>query len=402
MLQKNWQDLIKPEKLVTEAGVDASRTATIVAEPLERGFGLTLGNALRRVLLSSLQGAAVTSIKIDNVLHEFSSIPGVREDVVDIVLNIKAMAVKMQGDRPQRLYLRAVGPGEVTAGMIELPGDVQIMDPKHLICTLDDGASISMELMVATGKGYSAVLGRNLPRRLGNPVPANEADEALLAKQRDMLLAARAKRAAPTRDDRVMADWNGMAIAAIARAGKIFDKPEWIAAATTAFDGIINGNRFVNDDGDKDNTDPKTPPKIDEDFLDGHDNDGDGLVDCRDPDCLTGGNCGIVMVPPRMENTLALCSDGGDNDGNGYKRILFVDGSGERKAIYLGKMPVKAAEKIMVLVEALNAASITNIAINNSHADASICEPTMRAFTKYSSLWMITKNASEAMAAGSE
>src|ERR1700687_1610116 len=154
VLQKNWQDLIKPEKLVTEAGVDSGRTATIVAEPLERGFGQTLGNSLRRVLLSSLQGAAVTSIKIDNVLHEFSSIPGVREDVVDIVLNIKAMAVKMQGDRPQRLYLRAVGPGEVTAGMIELPGDVQIMDAKHLICTLDDGASISMELMVATGKGY--------------------------------------------------------------------------------------------------------------------------------------------------------------------------------------------------------------------------------------------------------
>jgi DNA-directed RNA polymerase subunit alpha len=150
VLQKNWQDLIKPEKLVTEAGVDPGRVATIVAEPLERGFGLTLGNALRRVLLSSLQGAAVTSIKIDNVLHEFSSIPGVREDVVDIVLNIKAMAVKMQGDRPQRLYLRAVGPGEVTAGMIELPGDVQIMDAKHLICTLDDGASISMELMVAS------------------------------------------------------------------------------------------------------------------------------------------------------------------------------------------------------------------------------------------------------------
>ena len=129
MLQKNWQDLIKPEKLVTEAGVDSGRTATIVAEPLERGFGLTLGNALRRVLLSSLQGAAVTSIKIDNVLHEFSSIPGVREDVVDIVLNIKAMAVKMQGDRPQRRDRRAVGPGEVTAGMIEVPGDVQIMDP---------------------------------------------------------------------------------------------------------------------------------------------------------------------------------------------------------------------------------------------------------------------------------
>ena len=100
MLQKNWQDLIKPEKLVTEAGVDAGRTATIVAEPLERGFGLTLGNALRRVLLSSLQGAAVTSIKIDDVLHEFSSIPGVREDVIDIVLNIKAMAREDAGRPP--------------------------------------------------------------------------------------------------------------------------------------------------------------------------------------------------------------------------------------------------------------------------------------------------------------
>src|SRR5437868_11123940 len=151
---RNWQELKKPNSLEIKASGDPKRKSTFVAEPLERGFGLTLGNALRRVLLSSLQGAAVTSIKIDNVLHEFSSIPGVREDVVDIVLNIKAMAVKMQGDRAQRLYLRAVGPGEVTAGMIELPGDVQIMDPKHLICTLDDGASISMELMVATGKGY--------------------------------------------------------------------------------------------------------------------------------------------------------------------------------------------------------------------------------------------------------
>ncbi|MBV9834134.1 MAG: DNA-directed RNA polymerase subunit alpha [Alphaproteobacteria bacterium] len=154
MLQKNWQELIKPNKLQVEAGSDAMRVATIVAEPLERGFGLTLGNALRRVLLSSLQGAAVTSIKIDGVLHEFSSIPGVREDVTDIVLNIKSMAVKMQSDRAHRLILRATGPGEVTAGMIETTGDIQIMDPKHLICTLDDGASLHMELTVSTGKGY--------------------------------------------------------------------------------------------------------------------------------------------------------------------------------------------------------------------------------------------------------
>ena len=154
MIQKNWQELIKPNKV--EFSSSGRTKASLVAEPLERGFGLTLGNALRRVLLSSLQGAAVTAIQIDGVVHEFSSLEGVREDVVDIVLNIKAMAVKMQGDRPQRLYLRAVGPGEVTAGMIELPGDVQIMDPKHLICTLDDGASVRMELTVQNGKGYVA------------------------------------------------------------------------------------------------------------------------------------------------------------------------------------------------------------------------------------------------------
>src|SRR5687767_2274674 len=153
-IQKNWQELIRPNKLAVSAGSDAMRVATVVAEPLERGFGLTLGNALRRVLLSSLQGAAVTSIKIDGVLHEFSSIPGVREDVTDIVLNIKSMAVKMQSDRAHRLILRATGPGEVTAGMVETTGDIQIMDHKHLICTLDDGASLHMELTVSTGKGY--------------------------------------------------------------------------------------------------------------------------------------------------------------------------------------------------------------------------------------------------------
>ncbi|HKN41559.1 MAG TPA: DNA-directed RNA polymerase subunit alpha, partial [Sphingomicrobium sp.] len=153
-IQKNWQELIRPNKLQITPGADATRFATVVAEPLERGFGQTLGNALRRILLSSMVGYAPTEAQITGVVHEYSTVDGVREDVVDIVLNIKAMAVKMQGDRPQRLYLRAVGPGEVTAGMIELPGDVQIMDPKHLICTLDDGASISMELMVATGKGY--------------------------------------------------------------------------------------------------------------------------------------------------------------------------------------------------------------------------------------------------------
>ena len=154
MIHKNWTDLIKPNKLVVEPGVDAGRSATVVAEPLERGFGLTLGNALRRVLLSSLQGAAVTSIKIDGVLHEFSSIPGVREDVTDIVLNIKAMALKMHGDGPKRMMLDAKGPGEITAKMIEAGHDIDIMDPNLVICTLDAGAHIKMELTVETGKGY--------------------------------------------------------------------------------------------------------------------------------------------------------------------------------------------------------------------------------------------------------
>ncbi|MBM3570836.1 MAG: DNA-directed RNA polymerase subunit alpha [Alphaproteobacteria bacterium] len=154
MIQKNWQALIKPNKLNVESGDDPKRIATVVAEPLERGFGMTLGNALRRVLLSSLQGAAVTSLQIEGVLHEFSSIPGVREDVTDIVLNIKAMSLRMHGDGQKRIRLNATGPGEVTAGMIEAGHDIDIMNPDLVICTLDQGAKIAMEMTVEAGKGY--------------------------------------------------------------------------------------------------------------------------------------------------------------------------------------------------------------------------------------------------------
>jgi DNA-directed RNA polymerase subunit alpha len=115
-----------------------------------------LGNALRRVLLSSLQGAAVTSVQIEGVLHEFSSLPGVLEDITDIVLNIKGIGLRMHGDGPKRMRLRATGPGEVRAQMIELPHDIEIMNPDHLICTLDSGAKIAMEMTVETGKGYVA------------------------------------------------------------------------------------------------------------------------------------------------------------------------------------------------------------------------------------------------------
>ena len=151
---KNWQELKKPNGLEKKAGGDPKRKATFVAEPLERGFGLTLGNALRRVLLSSLQGAAVTSIKIENVLHEFSSLAGVREDVTDIVLNVKQIALKMQGEGPKRLQLSATGPAAVKAGDIAVSGDIEVMNPDLILCHLDDGATLNMELTADTGKGY--------------------------------------------------------------------------------------------------------------------------------------------------------------------------------------------------------------------------------------------------------
>ncbi|MBL8583444.1 MAG: DNA-directed RNA polymerase subunit alpha [Rhizobiaceae bacterium] len=152
MIQKNWQELIKPNKV--EFSSKGKTLTTLVAEPLERGFGLTLGNALRRVLLSSLRGAAVTAVQIDGVLHEFSSIGGVREDVTDIVLNIKEIAIKMEGDGPKRMVVRKQGPGPVKAGDIQTVGDIEILNPDHIICTLDDGAEIRMEFTVDTGKGY--------------------------------------------------------------------------------------------------------------------------------------------------------------------------------------------------------------------------------------------------------
>ncbi|MEO1067440.1 MAG: DNA-directed RNA polymerase subunit alpha, partial [Pseudomonadota bacterium] len=154
MISKNWQELIKPTKLNINPGFEETRMATVVAEPLERGFGLTLGNALRRVLLSSLQGTAVTAVQIDGVLHEFSSIAGVREDVTDIVLNIKEIAIRMESEGPQRMVIRKEGPGVVTAGDINVVGDIEVLNPDHVICTLDEGAEIRMEFTVNTGKGY--------------------------------------------------------------------------------------------------------------------------------------------------------------------------------------------------------------------------------------------------------
>ncbi|MFL6734481.1 MAG: DNA-directed RNA polymerase subunit alpha [Sphingomicrobium sp.] len=162
---KNWQELKKPNSLERKPGTDSRRKAAFVAEPLERGFGMTLGNSLRRVLLSSLQGAAVTSIKIEGVLHEFSSLTGVREDVTDIVLNVKQIALKMEGEGPKRLQLSATGPAEVTAGMIATTGDIEVTNPDLVICHLDDGATLNMELTADIGKGY-------VPASANRPVDA--------------------------------------------------------------------------------------------------------------------------------------------------------------------------------------------------------------------------------------
>lgn len=154
MIQKNWQELIRPNKIEMVPGHDPKRQAKVIAEPLERGFGYTMGNSLRRVLLSSLQGAAVTSVQIDGVLHEFSSISGVREDVTDIVLNIKNLSVAMHSEGPKRVVLHAVGPGAITAGQITETADVEILNKDLVLMHLDDGAEVRMELTVNTGKGY--------------------------------------------------------------------------------------------------------------------------------------------------------------------------------------------------------------------------------------------------------
>lgn len=154
MLQKNWQALIKPGKIGVNYLDQSLREAEVVAEPLERGYGTTLGNALRRVLLSSLQGAAITSVKVEGVLHEFSTVPGVKEDMTDIVLNLKNVPVRLHAETSKTVRINVVGPKVVTAADIQCTSDVEVLDPEAIICNLDDGAKLNMELVVSMGKGY--------------------------------------------------------------------------------------------------------------------------------------------------------------------------------------------------------------------------------------------------------
>ena len=154
IIDKNWKSLIKPSKLSIKSSEDKS-VFTLIAEPLEKGYALTIGNALRRILLSSLQGAAITAIQIDGVLHEFSSIKGVREDVTDIVLNLKSLPLKIMSDGPKKLILDVTGPGEIKAKDIQPNPEVTILNPDLVICHLDENTKFHMELIANTGKGYS-------------------------------------------------------------------------------------------------------------------------------------------------------------------------------------------------------------------------------------------------------
>ncbi len=150
---KNWKAMIRPTKLDIQLSEDKTK-AKIIAEPLEKGYGLTLGNSLRRILLSSIRGSAVTAVQIDGVLHEFTSIKGVREDVTDIVLNIKSLALKAQTEIPKKLVLDVKGPGEIKANKITESSDIEILNPDLIICNLDENTKFHMELTVNSGKGY--------------------------------------------------------------------------------------------------------------------------------------------------------------------------------------------------------------------------------------------------------
>jgi len=154
VIQKNWEALIKPYRLDTK-GSSISGTQ-IIAEPLERGFGITLGNALRRTLLSSLQGAAVIAVKFNESLHEFTSIVGVKEDIPEIILNLKSLPVRMHVDSVKKIFLKVESnsPSVILASQIETGSDVEILDPNHIICHVDSNTSLSMEITVKTGRGY--------------------------------------------------------------------------------------------------------------------------------------------------------------------------------------------------------------------------------------------------------
>ncbi|MCH7926702.1 MAG: DNA-directed RNA polymerase subunit alpha [Deltaproteobacteria bacterium] len=159
-LQLNWQDLIKPKRVVIDEKSSTEYYGKFICEPLEKGYGITLGNALRRVLLSSIKGPAITSIKVEGVLHEFSTIPGVKEDVTQIILNLKGLQLKVHTFEKQTITISAMGECDVTAGDIITTHQVDVLNPDHHIATLSEGSKLEMEMTVEVGYGYEAVESR--------------------------------------------------------------------------------------------------------------------------------------------------------------------------------------------------------------------------------------------------
>lgn len=153
-MHKNWRDLIRPKRLQVEAETLSDRYGKFTAEPFERGFGTTIGNSLRRVLLSSLQGAAISSVRVKGVLHEFTSIPGVTEDMADVILNLKGVRLKMYGTEPRTVRIVHRGEGVVTAGDILTDPNVEILNPHHHIATCSKDANLEVDMVVKMGKGY--------------------------------------------------------------------------------------------------------------------------------------------------------------------------------------------------------------------------------------------------------
>lgn len=154
MVARNWRDLIRPKSLSVETETLTPTYGRFVCEPLERGFGITLGNSLRRVLLSSLQGAAITAVKIDGALHEFTSVPDVVEDVTSIVLNLKEVVVRAHSPRTHVVRIEKDGPCEVKAGDIQTGDQIEVLNPEHVICTVSKGGRFSAELTITVGRGY--------------------------------------------------------------------------------------------------------------------------------------------------------------------------------------------------------------------------------------------------------
>lgn len=165
MISENWSEMIKASKVELEANDVKKNYGKVVIQPLERGWGITIGNALRRVLLSSIRGSAITSVRVEGVIHEYDSIPGVREDMMDFILNLKEIGIAMDTVGKKKLTLRAEGPCVVTAGMIEEITGIEIINKDHIICHINEGHNLFSEFTVESGKGY---------------VPASESDNTLV------------------------------------------------------------------------------------------------------------------------------------------------------------------------------------------------------------------------------